>query len=256
MKKKIKLNPRYSQLASFIERLPEVFEQEGNVVFRGRNVIKSFLVPTSEGDMTVIVKRYKRPNLFQKIGYSFFRSTKACRAYENALELQHRGFSTPEPYGYVETRVNGMIDYCYFICDVDNSHPISEQLNDPEVFNHALAADYARFVAQLHQQGIIDIDLNSGNVLYQPQADGSYTFSLIDINRMDFYTGYPPLAECMENLTRFTGRMDVFEYVAREYVKARGMDDKMVHLFVNAKIAHDKRWKRRKAWMHPFRKSN
>ena len=33
MKKKIKINPRYSQLGSFIERLPEVFEQEGNVGF-------------------------------------------------------------------------------------------------------------------------------------------------------------------------------------------------------------------------------
>lgn len=254
MKKKIKINPRYSQLGSFIERLPEVSEQEGNVVFRGRNVIKSFLVPTSEGDMTVVVKRYKRPNIFQKIGYSFFRSTKACRAYENALELQRRGFATPEPYGYIELREKGLIDYCYFISAVDDSHPISEQLNDIEEFNHALAADYARFVAQLHQQGIIDIDLNSGNVLYQLQADGSYTFSLIDINRMDFYTGYPPLAECMENLTRFTGRMDVFEYVAREYVKARGMGEDMVQRFVDAKIVHDRNWKRRKAITHPFKR--
>lgn len=251
--KKIIINQKYNKLGSFIERIPDVFEKDGQMIFRGRNVIKSFILQVDGEKRTVIVKRYKRPNIFQKIGYSFFRSTKAYRAYENALELQRRGFSTPEPYGYVETRKNGFIDYCYFICDVDNSHPISEQLNDPEEFNHAMAADYARFVAQLHQQGIIDIDLNSGNVLYQSQFDGSYTFSLIDINRMNFYTGYPPLAECIENLTRFTGRMDVFEYVAREYVKARRMGEDMVQRFVDAKIVHDRNWKRRKAITHLFK---
>lgn len=258
MKIKIKINPKYSQLGCFIEHISDVFEIEGQIIFQGRNVIKSFVLRVNGKEQTVIVKRYKRPNFFQRIGYSFFRSTKAFRAYENALELQCRGFSTPEPYGYVETRVNGLIDYCYFISDVVHSHPISEQLNEQEEFNHVIAEDYARFVARLHQKGIIDIDLNSGNVLYQQQEDGHYSFSLIDINRMTFYAEdeYPPLSECMENLTRFTGRMDVFEYVAREYVKARGMDDKMVHLFVNAKIAHDKRWRHRKACTHPFRKSN
>lgn len=255
MKMRIKINPKYNQLGSYIERIPDVFEQEGTAVFQGRNVIKSFVVSADEGDVTLVVKRYKRPNIFQKIGYSFFRSTKACRAYENALELQRRGFSTPEPYGYIEQRKKGLVDYCYFISDVDDSHPISEQLNDIEEFNHALAEDYAHFVARLHQKGIIDIDLNSGNVLYQQQADGHYTFSLIDINRMTFYadTEYPPLAECMENLTRFTGRMDVFEYVAREYVKARGMSEDMVQCFVETKITHDRNWRRHKAITHPFK---
>ncbi|MBD9300354.1 MAG: hypothetical protein EGS41_10505 [Prevotella sp.] len=119
-----------------------------------------------------------------------------------------------------------------------------------------MAEDYAHFVARLHQKGVIDIDLNSGNVFYRLQDDGHYTFSLIDINRMIFYadTEYPPLAECMENLTRFTGRMDVFEYVAREYVKARGMDEGMVQRFVETKKTHDRNWKRRKAITHPFKK--
>ena len=90
--------------------------------------------------------------------------------------------------------------------------------------------------------------------LYQPQADGHYTFSLIDINRMKFYTGYPPMKECVENLTRFTGRMDVFELVAREYVKARGMEESQVQYFMNGKAEHDRRWIRRKSFTHKFRK--
>lgn len=255
MKIKTKINPKYSQLGSFIERIHDAFEQEGQIIFQGRNVIKSFVLQVDGKEQTVIVKRYKRSNFFQKIGYSFFRSTKACRAYENAIELMHRGFSTPEPYGYVETRKNGFIDYCYFVSDVDDSHPISEQLNDIEEFNQVMAKDYARFVAQLHQKGILDIDLNSGNVLFHPLADGHYTFSLIDINRMKFYgeNECPPLSECMENLTRFTGRMDVFECVARAYVKARGMSEGMVQRFTEAKIVHDRNWKRRKAITHLFK---
>ena len=231
-----------------------MFEQEGRCIFQGRNVIKAFIVKFDGKDKEVVVKRYKRPNFVQKIGYSFFRSTKACRAYENAVKLQEDGFATPEGFGYVETRVNGLIDYCYFISDVDNSLPITGQLNDPKEFNKVMAGDFARFVNRLHQKGIVDIDLNSGNVLYQPQADGHYTFSLIDINRMKFYTGYPPMKECVENLTRFTGRMDVFELVAREYVKARGMEESQVQYFMNGKAKHDRRWIRRKSFTHKFRK--
>lgn len=247
---KIKINPRYEEMRGFIERIPDVFDEEGREIFNGRNVIKSFVVPLGGKEKEVVVKRYKQPNFFQKMGYSFFRSTKACRAYEHAIILQQNGFATPEGYAYIETRRNGLIDYCYFISDVDDSHPISEQLNDQQDFNKVMAADYARFVAQLHQKGIIDIDLNSGNVLYQPQADGHYTFSLIDTNRMKFFKGYPPMDECVENLTRFTGRMDVFEYVAREYVKARGLDDAMVQHMVDAKREHDRKWRRRKEFTH------
>ncbi len=251
---KIKINPKYEKMRSFIERIPDVFEQEGRELFYGRNVIKSFMVQLDDKEQEVVVKRYKQPNFFQKIAYSFFCSTKACRAYEHANILQQNGFATPEGYGYIETRRNGLIDYCYFISDVDNSHPISDQLNEQREFNKAMAADYARFVARLHQKGIIDIDLNGGNVLYQLQSDGRYTFSLIDTNRMKFFKGYPPMDECMENLTRFTGRMDVFEYVAREYVKARGLDDAMVVKLLEAKKKHDWKWEHRKDFTHRLKK--
>ncbi len=252
---KIKINPKYEKMRSFIERIPDVFEQEGRELFHGRNVIKSFLVQLEGKEREVVVKRYKRPNFFQKIAYSFFCSTKACRAYEHAIILQQNGFATPEGYGYIEIRRNGLIDYCYFISDVDNSHPISEQLNDLEDFNKVMAADYAHFVARLHQKGIIDVDLNSGNVLFQPQADGHYTFSLIDTNRMKFFQGYPPMRECMENLTRFTGRMEVFEYVARVYVKARGLEDAVVQRMLEAKKEHDWRWKNRKNFTRHFKRN-
>ena len=40
---KIKINPKYEEMRSFIERIPDVFEQEGRCIFQGRNVIKAFI---------------------------------------------------------------------------------------------------------------------------------------------------------------------------------------------------------------------
>ena len=47
---KIKINPKYEEMRSFIERIPDVFEKEGRVIYTGRNLIKVMEVP----DGTVI----------------------------------------------------------------------------------------------------------------------------------------------------------------------------------------------------------
>ena len=41
---KIKINPKYEEMRSFIERIPDVFEKEGHCIFLGRNVIEAFIV--------------------------------------------------------------------------------------------------------------------------------------------------------------------------------------------------------------------
>ena len=52
---KIKINPKYEEMRSFIERIPDVFEKEGRVIYTGRNLIKVMEAP----DGTLInVKRY------------------------------------------------------------------------------------------------------------------------------------------------------------------------------------------------------
>ena len=40
----IKVSPRHPEMRDFIERIPEVFEQEGQCVYIGRNVIKAFWI--------------------------------------------------------------------------------------------------------------------------------------------------------------------------------------------------------------------
>ena len=261
---KIRINPKYGsksdRLAKCIAAIPANFNSEGIIIFSGRNTIKKFKFHRHNDEngyassLKMIVKRYKRPNFFQKIAYTFFRATKAKKAFLNALELQRRGFSTPESIAYIETRRFGLIDYCFYICGEDYSHPIAERLNDQREFDKDMAREFARFAATLHEKGILHHDLNSTNVLYHEADDesiGKYSFSLIDNNRMKFYKGeVPSEKECMENLTRFTGRMDLFAFVAEEYCRCRKGTGITKERLIAQKQLHDKRWRRRKAIVH------
>lgn len=78
---KITINPAIRHVQPFIERLPEVFPVSGEVLHEGRNQIRAFDI----GGESLVVKRYKRPHLFNRVMYSFFRKNKARRAYEHAL---------------------------------------------------------------------------------------------------------------------------------------------------------------------------
>ena len=58
---KIKINPKYEEMRSFIERIPDVFEQEGRCIFEGRNVIKAFHVKFDGKEKEVVVKSLSFP---------------------------------------------------------------------------------------------------------------------------------------------------------------------------------------------------
>lgn len=228
------------------------FEETGTTIHAGRNVIK--LIDTEEGE--IVVKRFRKPDFLQKIIYTFFRKTKAFRAYRNGNELIKRGFSTPQPISYIETKKCGFIDYCYYVCGIDNNPPI-EDLTDRNDWDRELAADFAVFVAKLHSKGILHHDLNDTNVLYNKDKEGRFSFSLIDINRMRFYPlgKDVPLKECLDNLTRFTGRIDLFQYVVEQYAKERNLDiESTVKVGLKIKTVHDRNWYRRKRFTNKLKK--
>ena len=251
---KIEYNPEYKnnlKVTEFIEKLPSRFEQEGSVLFSGRNVIKSFVINPADNILKqVVVKRYKFHNAIQRIAYSFFRASKAARAFHNAAQLRTRGIDTPREIAYIEEWKSGLFTYGYFITGFDGAPGIAERLTEPKEFDRDLATDFARFAAHLHSRGILHHDLNSTNVLYH-SGEEHYRFSIIDINRMKLYPlgKYPSDRECMENLTRFCGRMDLFEHVAGEYVKARGWAADTVRKMIRVKKHHDRQWERRKAFL-------
>lgn len=238
-------------IQSFVLSLPMRFDGEGYLLYSDRNVIRMF----QHGDSDVVVKRFKRNGLVKKVIYTFFRKTKARRAYFNGVELLRRGISTPKPVAFMETYRHGLLRDCFYLCDVDNDTPIASAF-DHDDWDRPLASAFGRFVALLQSRGVIDNDLNQTNVLFHGE-EGNYHFSLIDINRMRFFPQGADilLHDRLENLTRFTGRYDLFEYVVREFALACGLDaDKTAEEGLKIKTAHDQNRRRRKQFTGFFKK--
>ena len=99
---KIKINPKYEEMRSFIERIPDVFEKEGRVIYTGRNLIKVMEAP----DGTLInVKRYHVPKGPNSLVYSLdIRKPKGERAFEYPMILEKKGIGPPAPIALIEER--------------------------------------------------------------------------------------------------------------------------------------------------------
>ena len=92
--RKIKINPKYEYLRDFIESIPDVFEQEGRVIYTGRNLIK---VLTAPDGTQINIKRFHEPHGPNKLIYSWnIRKPKGQRAFEYPMILKRKGINTPE----------------------------------------------------------------------------------------------------------------------------------------------------------------
>ena len=67
------VNSKYKEFEEYVRQLPFSFDTEGEVIYDERNVLKRIRVK----DMDWVVKRFKKPNVINRIVYSFFRKSKA-----------------------------------------------------------------------------------------------------------------------------------------------------------------------------------
>lgn len=236
--------PEYGHLSGWLHDMPQLVDKVvGNdLLYNGRNRI---VLARLQDGLSVVIKKYKRHDLFKQIVYTLFRPNKAKRSFENAGELRRRSFSTPHEIAYVEQRKLGFIIQVYYVCAFTDYNAIRPELIDREPFDKELAIAYAEYVASLHEAGILHRDLNPTNVLYKKES-GGYTFELIDINRMRFYNGSVPKAECMENLTLFWWLSDVYRYILDVYAAKRGWSCADIAESIRVKERHDCNWIRRK----------
>lgn len=218
MKKKIKINPKYSQLGSFIERLPEVFEKEGVVIYTGRNLIKVVEAP----DGTLLnVKRFHVPVGPNRLVYSFgLRKPKGERAYEYPQILESKGIGTPTAIALIEQRnMLGLLGYTYLVTVQSNyGHTLYEVGNaEPGTYEN-LAKALAHFAAKMHECRVLHKDFTPGNVLWKYNEEG-YHFMIVDINRMKF--GEVSVREGLYNLRKFWGPKDFMRILVSEYALLR-----------------------------------
>lgn len=234
---KIILNPKYESLRPWVADIVDAFDGSTEELHRGRNVIRV----CRSGDMALNVKRYGRPHWFNRLVYSAFRKPKGLRAYINASRLRTGGFDSPEPVAYIEMRRRGIICDSYFVslqCDKPNRlYELGDA--DPAGYEPLLRA-LARYTARLHDAGFMHLDYSPGNVLYDIDADGCPSFTLVDTNRMAF--GLVDVRRGCANFARLWGQPAMFDILADEYAAARGGDPDKCRRWVRA--ARDRFWRR------------
>ena len=217
---KVVINPKYVFLHDFIEKIPQLFMQgEGEVLHEGRNSVRAFEL--KDGTLRLAVKRYKPVNFVQQIAYTFFRKSKAERAYLFAKELRDRGFSTPYEVAYIEDRKCGLFKVGYFISLRCDDPPVFSTLVPVEDYNRQLAIDLSALFVQMHLKGVQHGDMNLGNFLYKKRKDGHYDFTIIDTNRSHFYDKELDKKQCLLNLRTVTTRRDLFVFLIRKYADIR-----------------------------------
>lgn len=246
------ISPAYEAAAGFIAAVPQLFAQgKGDTLHDGRNTVRAFDTPAGR----LVVKRYKRPNIVQRVAYSFFKKSKAERAYLYAAELRKRGFLTPREVAFIEVKHGLLLADSYFVSECCPDPPAFGPLVRADSFDTGMADAMAAQVAEMHRKGVLHGDLNLGNFLYRPTAGGGYTFTVIDTNRSHFRDGWPTRRECIDNLKTMTHRRDVFAYIVSRYAALRGWDADATLADATAALERfERRHRRKDALKHAVRR--
>ena len=213
---KIIINPEYEYLREWIEQVPSFFEDKGEILYKGRNLLKVF---TLENGVAVNVKRYRKPAFFNRIIYSFFRKTKAARSFQNTLKIAEKGFDTAKAIAYIEIKQSGLLCHSFFISL--QCHDVKEiriYNSGPLLGNEKLIEAFTQYSASLHNAGIYHLDYSPGNILFHEDSY-KYSFTLVDVNRMkfmpvDYDTG-------CKNFARLFIDDEIYMYIGKIYSQLR-----------------------------------
>lgn len=244
---KIKINPEYEHLRSSILEVVAGNYVADKVFCHRRNIVEKITMKGKE----YVVKTYKRPNLCNRIAYTYLRKSKARRAYEYALRLLDNGVATPLPVAYVEVKRGGLFSTGYFFAEYIPDALMSDAFNgtvqDGE--KAKLSKDFIDFTFSLHAKGILPLDFNSSNIFYRyDEESGQYKFALTDINRMKFGK-VPSTSAVMHSFEQFGVQVDGLYKLAVYYcVQTKADVEYSIFIFLFHRIkSRIKRAMKRKA---------
>lgn len=224
MRKSISVNPRWESLRGFVESLAESYDSQGETIYDERNKIKRFRTP--EG--VLIVKSYRVPHLINRIVYGNFRKSKARRAYEHGFEILSKGFQTPEPVAFVETKCGVLFGKSYFVSFESRYGRDFREISDfpPTPEKETILRNFARFTADLHESRIFHKDYTPGNIRFGKgegqEGRENFGFELIDTNRMRF--GSVSMDDACRSMRTLCKEDGQYRFLAREYAACRGFD--------------------------------
>lgn len=215
MKTRIHINPAFLEANDFLRTLPATFAKRGKILKNDRNEIKVF----QHEELKLCVKYFKKITVFNRYMYSWFRSTKAKRSYRVARKLEKHNINTPAPIGYVEVYGKwGILRKAFYVClYYEHQYDMADVFNKSIDKQENILSSFAKYMAQkVHPAGAFHNDLSPGNVLINRKDDGGWSFSFIDLNRMDFREYISPL-QGLKNLKKMTNDPIALSLMAEQY---------------------------------------
>lgn len=214
------------QLNKNLQNILDNFDNSGKLFIAGnRNSIKLF---EYEG-ITINVKAFKVPNLFNKIIYKYFRDSKAKRSYNYATLLLEKGIGTPKPIAFYEQKSFLGLEKSFYISqhlEFDLMfRDLVENNNYPD--KEIILKQFMAFCYKLHQNGIEFLDHSPGNTLIKKEGENEYSFYLVDLNRMIFHHKMT-FEQRMKNLSRLTPYQDMIQIMSKEYANLSGEEEDLV----------------------------
>jgi hypothetical protein len=221
-----KINNKFDSIKDLILEHILHFNSSGKYFVEGqRNAIKLFEI---EG-ITLNIKSFKKPNLVNKIAYRYFRKSKARRSFEYASKLMDLGIGTPNPIAYLENFDFIGLNDSYYVCEHLENVFEFRALVQNEDFNkrESIIRQFVEFSYQMHQKGVEFLDHSPGNTLIKGNNDGTYSFYLVDLNRMKFHESID-FQTRMKNLSHLTPQKEMIVIMANEYAKLSGENEQNV----------------------------
>ena len=192
----------------------------------------------------IVVKAFRTPGLLRGYIDLNFRNSKARRSMDNAKRILKLGVPTPDPVGCIEYREYNCVRQCYYISRFwEHNFDLGSMLfqdHSSGLDSQIILRELASFTAKKHDNGILHLDYNPGNILARLN-ENNINFSLVDLNRIR-YTKLG-LKERISGLIRLTLFPDKMRIIGSYYAKNCGTDQ---HNFCQQlEHAHSQFWKKR-----------
>lgn len=218
---------------AFLEALPRTFNEKGEVIHSGRNVLRVVEAENLglEGIDRVVVKRFHGLFWVQSILYSFFFKPKGRKAYDNTTELERRGFEPAHELALVEVWQHGLYRYSFFVTEMVMGERLTKLIRGLQASHQQEAVrqvvkQYATMVKNLHERGVLYQDLNGGNVICrQDETSGLWHFALVDTNRARLYDDGTTLElkSAKKDLILMNPELGTNKMFQEEYLRQRGL---------------------------------
>lgn len=215
-------NTYLSKKETIIDLFTKFTSSGKDFVIGKRNAIKLFEL---EGEI-ISIKSFKKPNLINKVVYRYFRKSKARRSFEFASKLMEMKIGTPQPVAFFENYDFIGLKESYYACEhLENVFEFREIVQNEAFENREfIIRKFTQFTFEMHEKGIEFLDHSPGNTLIRKNTDGSYSFFLVDLNRMQFHETLD-FQTRMKNLSKITHKKDMIAVMSNEYAKLSNGDE-------------------------------